>query len=248
MFNVIFNEIDMPDFLKVKAVNTTIFPEINHSFKNIAGGKGTVEMGTSFGAKEIQLDFKIVVPKDKSLMEVQRELSVWLMGDNFKLSPLIISDEPDMVYMAKVKDSTSVKDSIFIGEGTITFIVPKGVASYRYEKHGAINGKAIGIYYLGTAETYPLIEWTPARDFGKGTVLKFTHAQTGDVVILEGSFKAGQKVLVDCNKKLVKVGGNLALSMISLDSEWIKIKDKGINTVSCNLEGALKCTYKENWL
>lgn len=245
-FNINFNGVDMPSFLRVKAVNTSLFPEINHSFKQIAGSKGVKESGTTFGAKEIKIDFIIVVPKGKNLMQLQRELSYWLMGNNFKTSPLIISDEPDLQYMAKVKDATEVKDAIFTGDGTITFVVPSGMASSRFEKHGAVAGKEVDIYYNGTAETYPVIEFTPDHDY-VNQLLKVIEVETGKSIMLQGTFKANEKVIIDCNKRLVKVGGKLALSMISLESEWIKIENRGLHKIIFNLDGKIDCIYKENW-
>lgn len=245
-FNINFNGVDMPSFLKVKAVNTSLFPEISHNFKEVAGSKGVKEAGTSFGAKEIKVDFIIVVPKDKNLMQMERELSYWLMGNSFKTSPLIISDEPDLMYMAKVKDAVEVKDALFTGDGTITFVVPSGMASNRFEKHGAVAGKEINIYYNGTAETYPVIEFTPTQDY-MNQVLKVVEVKTGNAVILQGTFKANEKVIIDCSKRLVKVGGKLALSMISLESDWIKIEGRGLHKITLNLDGKIDCIYKENW-
>ena len=245
-FNINFNGVDMPDFLRVVAVNTTLFPELTHSFKSVAGSKGVRETGTTWGAKEIDIDFKIIVPKDKSLLQIERELAYWLMGNNFKTSPLIISDEPDLLYMAKVKEATKVKDAIFLGEGTITFVVPHGVATNRFEKHGAVSGREVSIYYTGTAESYPVIEFTPSATYTK-TVFKVYNPSNGSAVILNGTFNAGEKILIDCEKSLVKVGGKLALSMINLQSEWLKIEGRGLHRFVANLEGTLSCTYKENW-
>lgn len=245
-FNINFNGVDMPSFLKVKAVNTSLFPEINHNFKQVAGSKGVKEAGTTFGAKEIEIEFIIVVPKNKNLIQMERELSYWLMGNNFKTSPLIISDEPDLFYMAKVKDATKVKDSIFTGDGTITFVIPSGIASSRFEKHGAVAGREIDIYYNGTAETFPVIEFTPTQNYTNQT-LRIVDIGTGKAVILQGSFNINEKVTIDCNKRLVKVGGKLALSMISLESDWIKIEGRGLHKITLSLDGKIDCTYKENW-
>lgn len=247
MFYVNFNGIDIPDFIRVKAVNSTVLPEISTNYKNVAGGFGVLETGTTIGGKTISIDVIIVVPKGKTLLQAQRELAFWLKGDNFRLSPLVISDDCEMEYKAKVNGSVDISDLIFAGEGTIEFFVPSGIATSRYPKHGAVQGKSILVDYYGTADAFPVIEYTPTTNL-TNTTIRFTHVEKGISVVLQGSVKAGETVLVDCNKKLVKKGGKLSLDMIDLSSRWLKISDRGINTISCNLEGTLKLSYKENWL
>lgn len=247
-FMVTFNNLDMPDFLKVKAVNTSALPEINNSFKSVAGGWGSLDTGTTIGGKKIEIEFTIVVPKDKSLLEMQRDLSYWLMGDSFKLSPLVISDECQLEYMAKVNNQVDITDQTFTGEGKIEFIVPKGVAVNRNIIYGANeSGNKIIVDYLGTAPTYPVFEFTPDSDY-KNTTFRISHVNTGETFILKGDFKAGETIIIDCNKKLVKKGGVLSLDMIDLESDWLKLKGRRMNEFTYSLNGKCVMSYKETWM
>ncbi|MDK0636888.1 phage tail family protein [Clostridium perfringens] len=247
-FMVTFNEMDMPDFLKVRAVHTSILPEIKNSYKNIAGGFGVVESGTAIGGKRIELDVIIVPPKNKNLLQAQRELAFWLMGNDFKTSPLVISDEPHLEYMAKVDEGVDIKDLLFAGEGTIPFFVPSGVAYGRHLRHGAMESpNRLFVDYLGTAPSFPVFEFTPSKEY-RNTTLRIAHIETGDTFLLTGNFKAGEKVTIDSSKRLVKKGEQLSLDMMDLKSKWLKLKGRRINNFTFNLEGELKLTYKEAWL
>ena len=247
-FMVTFNGADMPDCLKVKAVNTSVLPEVKTSYKDIAGGFGVMDTGTAIGGKTISLDIVIVPPAGKSLLEMQREVAFWLMGNDFKLSPLVISDECDLEYMAKVNGAVNIKDLFFAGEGTIDFYVPKGIAVGRFTRYGANeSGNKIVVDYLGTAPSYPIFEFTPAKDY-KHTTLRIAHVDTGDTMLVTGDFKAGEKVTIDSTKRLVKKGDVLSLDMIDLKSKWLKLKGRRINTFTYNLEGEMVLSYQESWL
>lgn len=246
-FYVNFNGVDIPEFVKVKAVNTTVLPEISHSFKTVSGRLGAVETGTTIGSKKISLDIVIVVPEDRTLLDMERELAYWLKGDNFKTSKLVISDECSLEYNAKVSGSPSIKDSIFSGEGSIEFVVPDGLAHSRFKKFGAVNENEILVDYLGTGTTFPIITFTPAVTL-KNEVLRLTHVEKGVSVILNGTFTAGDTITIDCTKRVVKLNGVLSMGMIDLASDWLNISDRDINTFRCNLDGELSLEYKETWL
>ncbi|HBI7084843.1 TPA: phage tail family protein [Clostridium perfringens] len=247
-FMVTFNGVDMPDCLKVKAVNTSILPEVKTSYKDVAGGFGVIDTGTTIGGKTISLDVVIVPPAGKSLLEMQREVAFWLMGNDFKLSPLVISEECDLEYMAKVNGAVNIKDLFFVGEGTIDFYVPKGIAVGRFTRYGANeSGNKIIVDYLGTAPSYPIFEFTPTKDY-KNTTLRIAHIETGDTTLITGNFNAGEKIIIDSTKRLVKKGGVLSLDMIDLKSKWLKLKGRRINTFTYNLEGEMVLSYQESWL
>lgn len=248
-FYINFNGMDIPDFVRVKAVNTTALPEISNNYKNVAGGFGVISTGTAVGGKTIEIEFVIVLPKGLNLLQAERELAYWLMGNDFKLSPLVISDECELEYQAQVNGNVNVSDLLVAGEGTIEFFVPRGVATHRFTKHGAVDNtnKEVVVDYYGTADSFPVFEFTPSREYVKES-FRLTHKEKGESLILTGNFKAGEKITIDCNKKLVKIGNDLQLNMLDLQSRWLKISSRRINTFTFNFDGEMVMDYKENWL
>lgn len=241
-----FNDKDLPKFVKVKRVNISALPSINTNLKANAGGYGVLSGESTFGEKVISADVSIVIPSGYSLQKCARELAVWLQGNNFKLSPLIISDDAEVHYMAKISNSVSINDLIFAGEGTIEFVVPSGVAVGNSVKSYTGTTKSV-FTYEGTAKAFPQIELTLNSQISNG-VVNITNVKTGEKISLAGTFQAGNKIKIDCSKHLVKVNDKLQLNMLSLDSQFFGTV-VGANEISCSISGSsLKIIFQERFL
>lgn len=249
MFNITFNGVSIPSFVKVRTVDFAVLPDINHSFKQIAGGFGLLEAGTTLGGKVLKMKIIIVKDADKSLSEMSREFAYWLRGNDYKLSDLIISDDISVIYTAKINTKVDIADLIFVGEGSLEFIVPSGSAKGSFVEGSislADNG-SFQILYNGTAPTQPAITWTPSADLTNATV-NITCTETGDLVSLTGNFTAGVPVLIDCKNKVVKKGGLVDLKMINFTTNWINFKSRGTYTITASKAGTYYCSYNEYWL
>lgn len=240
-----FNGKSLPKFMKVKRVNISALPSVSTNLKANAGGYGVLSGESTFGEKVISADVSIVIPSGYSLQKCARELAVWLQGDNFKLSPLIISDDAEVHYMAKISNSVAINDLIFAGEGTIEFVVPSGVAVGSVKSYTGTTKSTFT--YEGTAKAYPQIELTLNSQISNG-VVNITNVKTGEKISLAGTFQAGNKIKIDCSKHLVKVNDKLQLNMLSLDSQFFGTV-VGANEISCSISGSsLKIIFQERFL
>lgn len=241
-----FNGADVPSFVKVKRVNISALPSVSTNLKNNIGGYGVLSGKSTFGEKIISIDISIVVPSQSSIQKCARKLALWLQGDNFNLSKLIIKDDLDVHYMAKISNSVSINDIIFAGEGTIEFVVPSGVAVGNSVKSYTGTTKST-FTYGGTAKAYPQIELTLNSQISNG-VVNITNVKTGEKISLAGTFQAGNKIKIDCSKHLVKVNDKLQLNMLSLDSQFFGTV-VGANEISCSISGSsLKIIFQERFL
>ncbi|WP_415338043.1 distal tail protein Dit [Clostridium perfringens] len=248
-FSVIFNDVEIPEFVKVKAVNTTVLPEISTNYKTIAGGSGVIDTKITKGGKKVSLEVVIVLNKDSNLLQLQRELAFWLRGDNFKLSSLVITDEEELEYKAKINNSVDIKDLLVAGEGTIDFYVPSGVATSRNYSYGTeIATDTVLVDYFGTENAYPIITFTPSQSYKNGT-LRIIEELTGNTFLSTPyNFTANVPIVIDCTKRLVKVGEDLHLDLIDLKSKWPTLQARRVNKFRVNLSGKLEIKYKETWL
>lgn len=239
-----FNGVNIPKFVKVKAVNISALPSLSVNLKGGTAGFGVINGKTTFEEKYIKATISIVIPKGYSLQKCSRELAVWLKGNNFELSPLIIQDDPDIRYMAKVSASVDLSDLVYVGEGEIEFVVPSGCGESTNEKVATGTPKA-SITYQGSHRTFPLIEITVGAT---ASAINITHTQKGDVLYLNGSFKTGDKILIDCNKHLVKLNNKVHMELIGITSKFLQL-DSGLNEISCSVTGSnVKVTYRERFL
>ena len=216
-FSVTFNGVSIPAFVKVRTVEFTVLPDISHSFRQIVGGIGLRETGTSIGGKKLKMKIIIVPTINKSLTEMSRELAYWLRGNNFKACSLVVSDDSTMTYQAKVNASVDVSDLIYVGEGELEFIVPSGVGktSTTVPISVVTASSKFTITYNGTAPTYPLINWTPSANL-TGATINFTCVETGAVISLTGNFISGQKITIDCEKRVVLRANVVDMKLISI--------------------------------
>lgn len=239
-----FNGVNIPDFVRVKAVNISALPSINTNLKGSMAGFGVLSGKSTFAEKTITASIIIVIPEGYTLQKCARELAVWLKGNNFELSPLIIKDDAGIRYMAKASSSVDVADLVVAGEGTLEFVIPSGCCESITEKVATGTPKAT-INYSGSQRSFPVIEVTVG---GIASTVIVNHVQKGDSVFLNGSFKSGDKLFIDCSKHLVKVNNKVHMEVVGLTSKFIEL-DSGTNEISCSVSGsAVKVTYRERFL
>lgn len=241
-----FNGKKAPEFVKVQAVNIQVLPTVETNLKSIAGSSGRLAGRSSFGEKLISCDIIIVIPENYTLQKCARELAVWLRGDDFKVSPLIITDDTEVRYMAKVNNSAELSDLLVAGQGTIEFVVPSG-DSERVNTTTVSGTGSVTANNQGTKVTYPVIEVTLGTAVNGGAV-NITNNTTGSKVTLNGTFEVGEVLTVDCNKHLVKRGDSLDISMLNIESQFFGLKE-GNNVIQCNNNGTtITVTYREKFL
>lgn len=244
-FSVTFNGNTIPSFVKVKTVDFTVLPDISHSFKQVAGGQGLLETGTTIGGKKLEMKIAIIPDSGKSLTDMARELAYWLKGNEYKTCSLIISDESAMTYQAKASESVDISDILFAGEGTLTFIVPSGIAKSSVAVSITVSTN-ISITYNGTAPSYPVFTWTaPALT---GATLNLTCTETGKTLSITGTFLANDVITLDCKNKCIKRNGTVEMTLLNLGSDWIKLPTRGTYTITKNQSGTYTCTTDNNWL
>lgn len=240
-----FNNKNLPDFIKVRKVTVQTLPTVTTNMKSIAGGFGCVSGKSSFAEKVIKADVSIIIPKGETLQSCARTLAGWLKGDNFKVSPLVLLDDTSVQYMAKVNSSISLSDLIFVGEGSLEFVVPSGLAENVSSK-SATGTKTVSFTNNGTHTILPEIQVTLSEAVNDGTVL-ITHVQSGDRIILNGTFKAGDVVTINNSKHLVKMNNNVSMNMIGLSTNFFEIGEGG-HSITSSVNSSLKVIFQERWL
>lgn len=243
---LIFNGNKIPSFVRVQTVNVQTLPTIETNLKSIVGSSGRLAGQTTLGEKVITCGVIIVVPSNNTLQSCARELAVWLRGNNFKLSPLIITDDSDIQYMAKVNGSLDLTDLLVAGQGTIEFVVPSGDSeSVNDTTNSGTN--TVTVNNDGTKITYPTIKLTVGKAVTSGTIT-IRNTTTGDSMAMVGTFAVGDVLTIDCNKQLVKKGDVLVISMISITSKFFGLHE-GENIISCDNTGTtIEVTHRSKFL
>lgn len=242
-FKITFNGVDNPSVMKIQSVDFSILPQVTSDIRKFAGINGAVDAGITFQEKLITVSYTLVPTALNSLLyEARNTVYSFIRGNNFKLSELVISDEPDKFYSARINSSSEIKDQLFYGEGTLEFIVPSG---YSYTKTGATytgnnTAKTLTVINAGTVDYYPLLSYTFTSNL-TGT-LRFTNNTTGDSLSVTGTFVIGDILLIDFQNMTVKKNGTITMSILDYTSKFFSLPNNSTTVIAYTLEGTLTTT------
>lgn len=235
-FGIKFNGKPIPSYVKVRSVKYTALPELQNNFARKTSGVGLVDAGTQILGKTVTVEFSII-RGNKSILQLTQDFAKWLMGNNFNLSPLEITDGETVTFQAKVNNGVEITDALAVGEGTIEFIVPTGVASGGNSDVSVVGNK-ITVYYTGSAVSFPQV--TVTLDQPTSTI-RIQDPNNGRHVTVYGSFKSGDTIQIDCMAKRVKINGYINMKGVSLDSTWISYPTSGTYVIQCLGTGQWSC-------
>ena len=235
-FNITFNGQPIPSFVKVTGVRYTALPELQHNLQAKTSGVGLIDNGTQILGKTVSIDF-VLVKDHRSILQLSQEFAKWLIGNDFKLSPLAITDGETITYQAKVSNNVQITDAWRTGEGTVEFLIPTGVAQGSNAPI-TVNGNTITVDYTGSAISYPVI----ICNVSATTTMLSVSSSNGGRITVHGNFRAGDTVVFDCLNKRIKVNGYINMKGMSLDSTWLSFPTEGSYTITGLGSGSWTCT------
>ncbi|MGV2685132.1 hypothetical protein GNF82_12105 [Clostridium perfringens] len=234
-FNIKFNEKSIPSYVKVRAVHYSALPELENNFKQKTSGIGLIDTGTQILGKKIKVDFSIV-RDNRSLLQLTQDFAKWLMGNNFNLSPLEITDGETYTFQAKVNNGVEISDAFMVGEGSIEIMDPTGVAQGS-DADVAVVGNKIANYYTGSAVSFPQVTVVLTEATNN---IRIQDNKGGNITV-SGNFKIGDTVYIDCMSKRVKVNGYVNMKGVSLSSTWLYFPTAGTYEIQCVGTGQWSC-------
>lgn len=234
---VSFNEVDLPSFVRVTGRTSSVLPSVNVISQSVIRMHGEYFNRIEMDARVEKLDIVIIQDSEFDLYQKQEQLAIWLMGNAFKESKLKFMDQPEYYLMGTVDGNTDISDLFVAGEGSITFKCAKPIKYYNKETVLSGTG-SITENYTGTAEQRGVFEIKVSTDCSK---VVLGNSRESNKVTLNANFKAGDILVVDCNKKLIKLNGKVDMSILNFKSNWTSIfygkntltvtDDKGVGLV-----------------
>jgi predicted phage tail component-like protein len=159
---IIFNNIEIPSFVKVNKVNNPILPPVSQNTVKVSGKAGNISFGNELGSREIEVAISVIADSPSDLRNKIRTLAEWLYYDEPK--QLVNMDEPDLYYMAQVTGSTDIDEILKVGQGVITFVCNDPYAYSVDEKVYSIapitEDAVTDIVNTGNTETFPTMQFT----------------------------------------------------------------------------------------
>ena len=213
-----FNGVEIPSFIKITGITFPVLPDVDVRETRVPRRLGNVDNGVKFGGKTINLSVVLLSDKNKSIQTQSDELKAWLKGDNWNVSKLVLGDQPNKYYLARVSNEVEINDLFVNGEGNIDFYSADPVKYDATESTANSTNAIANITYTGLENAPTNITIQVTSDC---TNIQLTHQQTGKVLRLVGTFKIGQTINIDNSKKVVKLNGTTAMTLVAFDSDWL---------------------------
>lgn len=208
---IIFNGIPLPNFIKVVKVKHSVLPQVSQTLLTIGGRAGAYDFGNVIGTREIEIDIKIIMSEINTLPNYLGELSKWLYTENAE--KLVLGDNVDRYYMAKVSGDTDITEEIIVGSGTIKFVCTDPYI-YGNEFQALIpnpyNGNPILINNNGNSKTYPEMEFTITT-----SLTKFSVVSEDEVIDFGSPFSVD-----NTPEDIVDAGGYVATNYLKSLNGW----------------------------
>ncbi|MGV3152662.1 phage distal tail protein [Sarcina ventriculi] len=231
MLSLYFNNIRIPDWIKVTNISESLIPSFEASrFKTI------------FKTRVIQVDFSFTrnMNLDK---ERKSELLEFIKGDNFTHCKLSLPNHNDRYYLAKVTDISDIDGTIRKGSGTITFTC----FDYReYEATKTIataTNNSLKINYLGTEEVYPTIKINIKSNCNK-IKINFSNGSSTSYLEFNANFKTGDILILEQSTNKLTLNGVDNSAIWHLNSKRNKLS-YGLNTYTIE-SGSIDFTLEFN--
>lgn len=185
---------------------------------------GNIDGGVKFGSNPpIKLSILIKKQKDKNLHMQADELKLWLKGDNWKTGKLVFGEQPNKYVIARASNSVQLNDLFVSGEGEIEFHCSNPI-KYDVNETVLTNPTASNIINYQGAERAPaVIEITFTKDVSRLVINQWFNDVGGAInsLSINGNFKVGQTLIIDSDKKVVRLNGQPAMKLFGLKSKWI---------------------------
>ncbi|MFB8632299.1 distal tail protein Dit [Enterococcus gallinarum] len=132
MTSFTFNDFDFSGVLLVNDIQRPLLPPIKNTVLDMASHKGVIFNYNSYGEKTLTVDITIVADTVEDLQTVKDTIARNLFVSEPK--KLVFSDTPEKYYLAVPDGQFDIDQTLNIGQGTLTFLVPAGVAFANYRK------------------------------------------------------------------------------------------------------------------
>lgn len=238
MTTVTFNGSELTERFVVADLSRRLIPR-TVAMEKVGGMDGEVYRGVTLDSMEISMTLTALgdaYDRSNALRSLAQVLNV------AEPCPLYISDDNGKHYLA-VPTGGDVDRWLGAERTEVTFVAPEP-AMYGYRQGVTVpSGGSANITVYGNTYTRPDISATATRG---SSGLWGLRVDGGDYLRVALPTASATSVLVECDRRNLYVGGNVALP--TLDSDWL-VLTPGTHTISMD-QGTGDCslTWNERWL
>lgn len=151
-----FADIPLHDYFRILEVKRSVLPSVTNFSKEIPGIDGEYFTGTKYGTRKITLSCAILSKDKEDYMDTVKNIAFIL--DTKTPSKLIIGDDEDIYYYAKISGETNLEKTKNMGTFEIEFVCfdPYGY-SVEEDVFEADEDKVVSIENSGTTNANPTV-------------------------------------------------------------------------------------------
>jgi len=193
-----FAGVDIPSYLKVNKVTYPVLPTIDAKTEKVYGRAGEIDFGVEIGTRTIKVDVQIIGVDQYDIMKKSTDLAQWLFHED--LQPLIIADEPDKQYMARLANDSEIEELFRVGQTTLEFFIPspyKEAVAEKLVTQTVTTVDPFNVVNNGGVDTYPVIDLVMRSDSTSISVI------SEDKFVMLGQSDSVEKTKVTINPKVL---------------------------------------------
>ncbi len=236
---MIYNDIDLEQYIKVLKISKSVLPTMENILKEIPGKPGAIVARTKLKPIQISVEVEIKGPSKEGLNTIIRELAGMLYTEG--TGQLRLPNELDKYYMAKLEGDTALEEILNYGRTVLRFICPDPVAYGNKISISDIDGKTILNKGTAPAKGIITVNMTATSSF-----LEITLLNTGEFLYIEDDFNVGDIVVVDLNAEHITKNDYSAMPNLYLESDFFEMP-VGEFEISVS-SGKADIEFRERWL
>ena len=250
---IIFNDISSKnDLFGIKAitkVSKDILSGTNDRTMDILGRDGVYDFGYDRQPIEISVKFFLRGKTTEEFKKYTRQIAKWLNVREAK--QLILSDEPEVFYLARTTGSVDLDRLANTGEGEVTFFVPDPHAQSVAD---TIIGSSGSTWCYpennGTTETDAIITVNIGSTADPVSYKQFELVDTGEVIKINTRFNPDDELVIDTAKRTVMKNGIDVREHLDIQSRYFKIPvgESSIRQTPFQLGASYTVEIRERWL
>ncbi|QBP06949.1 distal tail protein [Virgibacillus phage Mimir87] len=205
---MIFNGIEKDYLTVLRGRKRPVITKIEHEM-----ARGRIRR-TKLEALEVIVPVLIEVPKGFVLEEIKEDFSGWLF--HYEDKRLMFKDNPNRYYMARLEE-IDLDDHDRYADGDIKFICQN---PYRFGKNKELNITTDFNSFTITGQT--ATSWTSETMFSADRD-KYELEIGNSKILLNFKFVEGDKLLIDFDKRSVKLRERDIAVAVSLQTDWTEL-------------------------
>lgn len=222
---IMFNNKDLPSFVKVKQIKSSILPDFEYTTRDIAYKDRTIEIDCTF--------------KKKGFMDIEQQSEfIDFLSHSANEGELVIYNDETSYYKAKLDNNINV-EGLKRGELTLVF-----KTRYYKEKFNTtvINDKVVT--YNGQVELYPNLKCT-ITSACECIKIGFKNGKYNNYIELNGAFNKDEVIVINQESNFVTLNNLDRNSIWNLNSRRHKLVNGKNEYTKLIGNFNLEITYKE---